>query len=77
MTCEQFVEWPAWLHTDGWAGRSKQAVVVIRETKARYEIRPANDHEKVKLGGRARWLSPGKSALVPKRAITRREEASR
>lgn len=60
---------PAHLHLDGWEGPTKQAVTVVGETKASYRITPAGD-ERVKLGGRSRWLAPGKTALVPKRAVT-------
>lgn len=61
--------WAAWLHIQDWAGHTKQAVLVVGETKARYRIAPAGD-ERVKLGGRSRWLAPGETALVPKRAVT-------
>lgn len=60
---------PAYLHLDGWEGRTKQAVTVVGESARSYRITPAGD-EQVKLGGRSRWLSPGETALVPKRAVT-------
>lgn len=63
------IEIPAHLHLDGWEGRTKQAVTVVGESARSYRITPAGD-EQVKLGGRSRWLSPGETALVPKRAVT-------
>lgn len=62
----------AWLHIQDWAGHLKQAVTIVGETSTRYRITPAST-ERVKLGGRSRWLAPGKTALVPKTAVTARE----
>jgi hypothetical protein len=64
-------EWPAWLHLDGWAGATKQAVMVVGETPKRYRIR-AVDGEAVRLAGRRR-ISQAETALVPKHAVTRRD----
>ena len=62
---------PGWLWLDGWEGRTKQAVHIVGETPKKYRVTPAST-EPVKLGGRSRWLSPGKTVLVPKRAVTER-----
>ena len=51
-----------------WAGYTEQPVVVVGETPKRYRVMPSGS-AMVKLGGRARWLRPGKTALVPKRAV--------
>lgn len=59
----------AWLHLDGWEGRTKQAVLVVGDTPTQYRIKPIGD-EPVKLAGRSRWLLPGNTVLVPKIAIT-------
>lgn len=56
----------AYLFTQGWAGRRKQAVVVVGETPKRYRIR---GHVRVRLAGPQRWLEPGFTALVPKPSI--------
>jgi hypothetical protein len=66
----------AWLWLDGWAGRIKQAVLIIGETPKRYRITPAGT-DRVRLAGRYRWLAPGDSALVPKRAVTLATDANR
>lgn len=65
----QALHTPAHLHLDGWEGRTKQAVVIVGESARSYRITPAGD-ERVKLGGRSRWLAPGETTLVPKRAVT-------
>jgi hypothetical protein len=67
-------EWPGWLRLDGWAGRSKAAVVVVGETSMRYRIRAAGP-DPVKLAGRSRWISGIQTALVPKHAVTHRGES--
>jgi hypothetical protein len=64
-------EWPAWLHLDGWAGATKQAVIVVGETPQRYRIRGV-DGEAVRLAGRRR-VSQAETVLVPKHAVTRRD----
>lgn len=54
----------AYLCTDGWAGRSEQAVLVVGETPKRYRIKTVM---RTKLPGR--WLYAGELALVPKQAV--------
>lgn len=61
----------AWLHLDGWAGRTRAAVVVISESSKRYTIKNPGD-EPIKIAGRCRWLLGFRTALVPKYAITLR-----
>lgn len=57
----------AFLHLDGWEGRTKQPVFVIGETKARYRI---GCDQTTRLAGRCRKIEPGETVLVPKYAIT-------
>lgn len=64
-------QWGAWLHLDGWEGRTKQPVIVVAETRTRYRITPMGP-DPVRLAGRSRLLGVGGTALVPKYAITRR-----
>jgi hypothetical protein len=66
----------AWLWLQGWEGITQQAILIIGETPKRYRITPAGT-EPVRLAGRRRWLSPGDSALVPKRAVTLAKDADR
>jgi hypothetical protein len=61
------VERRAKLHLDGWAGRWAEDVIVVDETPKRYRIRV---DKRVRLAGPHRYLSPGQTALVPKRAVT-------
>lgn len=61
------LERPAWLHLDGWAGHTRQPVIVVGETPTRYRIRV---EQVTRLGGFMRNLHPGERALVPRRAIT-------
>lgn len=74
-------EWDAWLHLDGWAGQTKQAVRVVGETPKRYRITTAYDkgsHWSLSTclpGNSRKSLLPGETALVPKRAITPREDS--
>jgi len=56
----------AWLRLDGWAGRWDEPVVVIGETPTRYRIRA---DVRVRLAGPHRYLCPGATTLVPRRAI--------
>ena len=65
--------WPAWLHLDGYAGRTRQAVTVVGETPKKYRITTAED-SLLRLGGRRRFIAPGETALVPRRAVTARRE---
>lgn len=51
---------------DGWAGRLVQRIGIIGETPKRYRIL-ALTH--TTLGGRARSIQPGETALIPKHAI--------
>lgn len=53
---------------DDFVGRRSADVLVVAETPERYRIATVGD-KPVKLAGRDRWLEPGKTALVPKRAI--------
>jgi hypothetical protein len=75
--------WCGWLHLDGWGGRTKQAVVIVDETPKRYRITPdiifaSREGEKsVRLAGRRRSLAFHETALVPKRAVSRRKEEER
>jgi hypothetical protein len=59
----------AFLDLDGWAGRSREPVLVVSETPKRYRIRNPSD-EPLRLAGRSRYLRPGAETLVPKSAIT-------
>lgn len=52
----------------GWEGDSRQRVLVIGHTPAKWWIR-APGPETVKLAGRARYLAPGEETLVPKHAV--------
>lgn len=65
-----FQPWPAWLHTDGWAGRRKQAVVVVGETPKCYRIEAVG--LRIRLAGSQRYLNYGETALVPRSAISPR-----
>lgn len=67
-----FAEWNAWLRLGGWAGCTRQAVVVIGETPDLYRI--ACDDKPVRLAGRRRMLDIGSSTLVPKYAVSPRDE---
>lgn len=62
MTAPRF----AWIHLDGWSGRSRQRVEVVGETPTRVRIRAI---ERTRLAGPARYLEPGALALVPRRAV--------
>lgn len=64
--------WRGWLHLDGWAGRTKQPVMVMGNTATKYRITP-DGVEEVQLAGAGRKLVTGESELVPKTAVTRRE----
>ena len=55
----------AYLCTDGWAGRSEQAVLIVGETPKRYRIKAVM---RTKLPN-YRWLYVGELAMVPKTAI--------
>lgn len=57
----------AFLHLDGWEGRTRQAVLVLGETKTRYRI---GCEQTVRLAGRCRSIAAGETALVPKYAIS-------
>lgn len=57
----------ATLNLDGWAGWSKQRVLIVGETATKYRIKAITI---TRLAGRQRSLDPGKTALVPKSAIT-------
>jgi len=50
----------------GWHGVDRQRVEVVGETPRRYRIRAL---ERTRLAGQERWLDPGRTALVPKRAV--------
>ena len=63
---DRFVPVQGFLCIDGWAGRTEQAVIVIRETPKRYEIEAVNF---TRLGGRNSWLVPGDRCMVPKRSV--------
>lgn len=65
--------WPGWLHLDGYGGRTVQAIVVMGETPKKYRVTPAGD-SLLRLGGRRRFIAPGETALVPRRAVTARRE---
>lgn len=54
------------LVTDSYAGRCRQKVEVIGQTKKRLRIRAI---ERTQLAGRDRWLEPGKTCLVPIYAV--------
>lgn len=56
----------AYLCTDGWSGRAEQAVLIIRETPRRYQIKAVM---RTRLPGRCRWIYIGETALVPKHAV--------
>ncbi len=68
---EVYTQWPAWLHTNGWAGRFKAAVIVVGETPKRYRIRT---EKACPLAGRGQTLQVGDTTLVPRQSITRRSE---
>jgi len=80
-----YTPWPAWLHLDGWAGPTKQPIIVIGESPKRYRIMAdveavalglgdVQPHDtSVRLAGRRRTLRARETVLVPKRAITKRE----
>lgn len=57
---------PALLCMNGWAGYYEQPIEVIGQTPKRYRIRAT---ERIRLGGRCRWLYRGETALVPKSAV--------
>lgn len=54
------------LMLDGWAGRSRQRIEVVRETPTRFCIRAITV---TRLAGHSRYLQPGETALVPKLAV--------
>lgn len=56
------------LYLDGYEGRTQQVVRIVGETPKRYRIAPYSDTP-VRLAGRARYLQPGETALVPKSAV--------
>lgn len=61
---------PAILHSDSWAGRAQQDIVVIGETAQRYRI-AAPPGAEVRLAGRdGRVLFGLGYCLVPKTAVT-------
>lgn len=68
-----YTEWEGWLHLDGWMGGLKQEIVIVGETGKKYKIRSKGDI-KVCLAGRGRYLNPGDTVLVPKYAVTKRED---
>lgn len=76
VTCKECLKrlpWeptPAFLHTDGFAGRRAQYVHVIGETPKSYRITVPEGSLPVQLGGKSNWLQPLEKRLVPKRAIT-------
>ena len=51
----------------GWHGTSREPCQVVGATPKRYRIKA---EKRIQLGGRNRWLEPGKTALVPRRSIT-------
>jgi hypothetical protein len=65
---KEFLPWLGVLVVDTWGGRFRQHVDVTGETLFRYRIRAI---QRTQLAGRDRWLEPGQTALVPKRAIER------
>lgn len=62
----------AYLHTDGWAGRQRQACVVIGETPKRYRVRAVAGSELRLPRGKQGIVKilPSGSHLVPKPAVT-------
>jgi hypothetical protein len=56
-----------YIHLDGWAGRSQQLVMYVRDTPKRIRIRAIN---RTRLAGRGRWLDPGEEALIPHDAFS-------
>jgi hypothetical protein len=64
----------ALLCLDGYAGRSKTKVLVIKECPKRILIEAIT---RTQLAGRSRWLDPGQRAYVPKRAIKWMEQLLR
>ena len=60
----------ALLCTQGFEGYRETEVEVIGETAQKFRIKALIG---TKLGGRSRWLNKGETALVPKRAIKRKE----
>lgn len=64
-------ERPAEVHFQSYAGRHKRACWVVGETPKRYRIRV---DEPVALPPGFTLLLPGYTKLVPKRAITFREQ---
>lgn len=67
---EVYTPWLAWLHLEGWSGRSKSPVIVVGETSTKYRIRT---EKACVIAGRNRMLSVGETVLVPKRAISKRK----
>lgn len=57
---------PAKLCLNGWQGLTKTPCLVVRATPTKYRIEAT---QRMRLGGRNRWLEPGKTALVPRRAV--------
>jgi hypothetical protein len=68
----QVVPRPALLGLIGWHGTTWNPNEVVGETPTRYRIRAL---ERTRLAGRDRWLEPGRTALVPKRAVRFLEQA--
>lgn len=64
------MERAAYLHLESYAGHSKSLVIVIGETRTRYRIITPIGTARVRLAGMCRYLTPGKTALVPKRAVS-------
>lgn len=64
------IERPAYLFMSNRMGQLKQPVIVIGETKKLYRIVCSEGAAKIRLAGLYRYLVPGKTALVPKAAIS-------
>jgi hypothetical protein len=67
---EALKERAAYLHMDNYAGHSKELVIVVGETKTRYRIAAPDGVARIRLAGMYRYLVPGKTALVPKAAVS-------
>ena len=58
----------------GWVHMQRGIDVgAVSETPTRYRVEPA-ETERVRLAGKLRSIGPGESALVPRKAVTRRGE---
>jgi hypothetical protein len=57
---------PAEIVLVGWHGVGRQQVEMVGETPQRDRMRV---QERPRLAGRDRWLEPGRTALVPRRAV--------